>query len=105
MFEMLIESSGSAKGRGGETAVSMVLHMLVLAGAVHATERAVAGGALRIADTTMIFVTHAPSPSRSAAPQAPSEPPRVPRLRGSRFCHRCIGASGAELGAGHCVNA
>jgi hypothetical protein len=72
--ETLIESSGSARGRGGETAVSVVLHMLVLAGAVHATERAVASGALHIADTTMIFVTHSPSPARAATPEAPSAP-------------------------------
>ncbi len=56
----------------------MALHLVVLAGAVHATQGAMTSGALRIVDTTMVFVTHAPSPSRAAVPQAPSEPPRAP---------------------------
>jgi hypothetical protein len=78
VFETLIESSGSARGWGGETAVSMVLHLVALAGAVRATEGVLTSGALRIADTTMIFVTHSPSPARAATPEAPSAPPRAP---------------------------
>ena len=75
MFETLIESSGPARRRGGETVVSLALHMLVLAGAVHATERVVSGGLPRVLDTTVVFV----EPSRAAAAPLPAEPSPVPR--------------------------
>lgn len=55
MFETLIESSGPTRRRGGETAVSVALHMVILAGAVHATERVVSGGLPRVLDTTVVF--------------------------------------------------
>jgi protein TonB len=59
MFEPLIESSGRARRRAGGTVLSLVVHAMVVAGAVHATERVVKGAAMGHTDT-LTFVLAAP---------------------------------------------
>ena len=56
----------------------MALHLMVLAGAVYATEGAAASAARRIADTTMIFVSRSASPSHAPPLEAPNDAPRAP---------------------------
>ena len=51
MFETLVESSGGMKRRAGGTVLSMLVHAMVVAGAVHATDRVVKGVGVRRADT------------------------------------------------------
>lgn len=86
MFETLIESSRGTKRRAGGTVVSLALHAMIVAGAVHATERVVSlGGAVRT--DTLTFVVPPPEQARhepmegSALPAAPSPVPMaVPDL-------------------------
>ena len=59
MFETLIESRGGTKRRAGGTVVSLLVHAMVVAGAVQATERvATLGGAART--DTLTFVVAPP---------------------------------------------
>lgn len=79
MFEPLIESSGRTRRRAGGTVLSLVVHAMVVAGAVHATQRVVKGAAAGRTDT-LTFVLAAPrkaaeevSAEESAIPAAPTD--------------------------------
>ena len=78
MFETLIESSGSSKRRASGTVVSLAVHAMVVAGAVHATERVVSlGGMVRTDTLTFVLAKPATEVTEEAplsgAPEAVSE--------------------------------
>lgn len=74
MFEMLLESSGGRKRRTGGAVLSLVVHAMVVAGAVQATERMVRGAAHHTLDTTIVFV----EPKGTATPADPGETIAIP---------------------------
>ncbi len=76
MFETLIESRGGAKRRAGGTVVSLLVHAMVVAGAVQATERIVSLGATVRSDTLTFVLA---KPDRAATEAAGEVPlPGVP---------------------------
>lgn len=64
MFEPLSEMRGGTKRRAGGAVVSMLVHAMVVAGAVQATERVVKGGSMTRTDT-LAFVLAKPSHTAS----------------------------------------
>jgi protein TonB len=73
MFENLIESAPKKQRSVGMSIVSLVLHVLLIIGAIRAT----AGAAERIKeilqDTTMVFLKAAPPPEMQLAKQPPPQ--------------------------------
>ena len=63
MFETLIESRSGARRRAGGTVLSMLVHAMVVAGAVQATERVVTSAGLARSDTLKFVLAR---PERAA---------------------------------------
>ena len=69
MFENLIESKQKSQRTAGQTALSVVLHALVIFGAVKATQGVAESVRNRPVDTTMVFLK---------PPEPPKPPPEQP---------------------------
>lgn len=71
MFENLLESNAKKQNPIGQTVLSMVVHVVLIFGAIQATRGAAAVVQAIIQDTTMMFTTQAPPPP----PPPPEELP------------------------------
>ncbi len=71
MFENLIESSGKKKRSIGQSVLSLIVHGLIIAGAVKVTAVAAESASNRPIDTTMVFLK-----PPEATPPPPEPPPQ-----------------------------
>jgi protein TonB len=62
MFENLLESNAKKSNSFGQTVLSVVVHVVLIFGAVQATRGAAAAVQAMVQDTTMMFLTQAPPP-------------------------------------------